>query len=307
MRTPPARTATTFVFAVCLLPAASAQAPLAPPVPEEIRALLKEVERAYKDPAEVDKDILDELRKQYRDPTPDRENKIFREIRRLYVTNPSLEEGILREMRRAYQQPTTEQEARFFEAVRRGGQFPPGAIPHDLLAERAAKAFGKLDRNADGVLGSDELPDVLRAQVQRWDRNRDGAVDSTEYLEYFQAGVKWAAEAVASGQLPLKLPKGAGPDPGSTSTGIPTISSRGIATPDVAKQVTLPDWFTQLDEDHDRQVGLYEWRKAGRPVREFLGMDRNNDGYLESRELLAYLAANPSEAATDRKGRKRGR
>jgi hypothetical protein len=66
-------------LAVCLLPAcAIAQAQTPSEVPEEIRALLKEVERAYPDPVEINKDILDELRKQYRDPTPEREAKIFR-------------------------------------------------------------------------------------------------------------------------------------------------------------------------------------------------------------------------------------
>ena len=306
MRRHHVRTATVVASILSVLPAvAVAQGQPTPPVTDEIRALLKEVERAYKAPAEVDKDILDELRKQYRDPTPDREAKIFREIRGLYVTNPELEVGILRELRRAYQQPTAEQEARVFEAVRRGGQLPPGMIPPDLLAERAAKAFAKFDRNADGVLGSDELPEGLRTQFARWDRGRDGVIDSTEYLDYFQAGVKWAADAVAAGELPLKLPKSTGPEPAtsSMSTAGPGKAAGGSAV--VAPR--LPGWFTQLDEDQDRQVGLYEWKKAGRAVREFLAMDRNNDGYLEGRECLAYLAANPSDSEPRGKGRKVGK
>jgi len=293
-----------------LLPtSARGQSQPTPPVPEEVRAFLKEVERAYKAPAEVDKDILDDLRKQYRDPKPDREADIFREVRRLYVTTPALEETILRELRRAYQEPTPEQEARFFEAVRRGGQLPAGTIPPDLMAERAARAFGKLDRNKDGVLDSDELPDLLRSQVGRWDRGRDGVVDSTEYMDYFEATLKSVAEAVAAGELPLKLPKGSGLDPMATPAVAPgSIGGNGKAVPaPPTPAAKLPDWFAQLDEDQDRQVGLYEWKHAGRPIRDYLSMDQNNDGYVESRELAAYLAANPSAFESQGKGRKGGR
>ena len=72
------------------------------PANDEFRTLLKEVEEAYKAPLEVDEDVLDELRKQYRNPTPERELKIFKEIRRLYDTTPELEEVILREIRRCF-------------------------------------------------------------------------------------------------------------------------------------------------------------------------------------------------------------
>jgi hypothetical protein len=274
-----------------------AQEPPTPPVSEEIRALLKEVQRAYKAPAEVEKDVLDELRKQYREPTPEREAKIFREIRRLYVTTPALEEGILRELRRAYREPSPEQEARLMQEVRRGGQLPPGTVPPEVLSERAAKAFGKLDRNADGVLSADELPDMLRTQLARWDRGRDGTIDPAEYREYFEASLRWVADAVASGQLPLKLPKDVAPE--ATATTSPGKTSPVPVNP----SPTLPDWFSRLDVDQDGQVGLYEWKKAGRPIREFLAMDRNNDGYLESKELLAYLVAHPSPAEGRRKGR----
>src|SRR5436309_1019361 len=72
-----------------------------PPATDEFRAILKEIEEAYKAPREVDKDVLDELRKQYSNPTPEREAKIFKEIRRLYATTPEQEQVILAEMRKA--------------------------------------------------------------------------------------------------------------------------------------------------------------------------------------------------------------
>jgi hypothetical protein len=56
----------------------------------------------------------------------------------------------------------------------------------------------------------------------------------------------------------------------------------------------LPDWFVQLDTDRDAQIGLYEWRKSGRPLEEFQAMDRNNDGFLTVEEVLWYFAKEKS-------------
>jgi Ca2+-binding EF-hand superfamily protein len=285
---------------------ATAQEPPAKPPPDEFRALLREVEEAYKAPLEVDKDVLDELRKQYRDPTPEREAKIFREIRRLYVTTPGQEDAIVRELRRAYQQPSPEQEARVFQQIRRGGQLPAGTVPADVQVERAGKTFRKFDRNGDGVLNADEMPEFLRGQAGQWDRNGDGSIDPTEYMAYFQASLKWVSEKVASGEIPIKLPKGAvvpdvpaGLTPRELSTESP---ARAAPAPPAAAQANLPDWFASFDTDGDGQVGLYEWKKAGRPIPEFLAMDRNHDGFLEAKELLAYLAEHP---ATESRGHKK--
>jgi hypothetical protein len=285
---------------------AAAQEPSGKPPPDEFRALLKEVEEAYKAPLEVDKDVLDELRKQYRGPTPEREAKIFREIRRLYVTTAAHEEAIVRELRRAYQQPSPEQEARVFQVIRRGGQLPPGTVPGDVQAERAAKTFRKFDRNGDGVLNSDEMPEFLRGQAAHWDRNGDGSIDSTEYMAYFQASLKWVSEKVASGEIPIKLPKPAAiPDLPAEPTSKALLTetpAKAPPAPAAAAKADLPDWFAKLDADGDGQVGLYEWKKAGRPIPEFRAMDRNHDGFLEAKELLAYLAEHP---ATESLGRKR--
>src|SRR5262245_47579481 len=115
------------------------------PPPDEFKALLKEVEEAYKAPHEVDKDILDELRKQYRNPTPERETKIFREIRRLYQTTPDQDQAIVRELRRGYENPSAEQEERIFQAIRRNGKLPLGTVPVSVQAEQAMKLFTKFD------------------------------------------------------------------------------------------------------------------------------------------------------------------
>jgi hypothetical protein len=50
----------------------------------------------------------------------------------------------------------------------------------------------------------------------------------------------------------------------------------------------LPAWFAQLDTDRDGQVGLYEWKAAGKPISAFLAMDANGDGFLTVEEVLRF-------------------
>lgn len=62
----------------------------------------------------------------------------------------------------------------------------------------------------------------------------------------------------------------------------------------------IPDWFAQLDTDHDGQVGLYEWKVNARPITEFHGMDRNGDGLLTIRELMFFLESQSGNAKSAR-------
>lgn len=264
------------------------------PPPDEFRAILKQVEEAYKAPLEVDKDILDELRKQYRNPTPEREAKIFKEIRRLYDVSAELETAITAELRRAYQEPSAAREERVLSVIRLAPQHAAGMVPAHIQTEQAAKLFSRLDVNGDGVLDSDEMPDRLRDQRARWDQNRNGSIDFDEYAPYYQAQLKWVSDGVASGEIPLKLPPGVS----LPSTGTAKVEeSRPSAAPRPGLATAgLPGWFTEYDLDRDGQVGLYEWRKKGQPIKQFLAMDRNNDGFLEAKELLAYLADQKAQA-----------
>ena len=259
---------------------ASPGGPAPKPPPDEFKALVNEVTEAYKAPHEVDKDILDELRKQYRDPTPGREKKIFQEIRRLYPTTPDHEQAILAELRRAYDRPSAEQEERLFREIRRNGTLPPGTVPVGVQFEQAKKLFGRFDLNGDGVLTPDEMPDGLRADWRRWDRNRDGVIDFDEYGAYYRGHLNWVSEKVTAGEIVLKLPKGVvGP---AAPAGPP-------AAPAGKGPLALPDWFAVLDTDRDGQIGLCEWRVAGRPIAEFMVMDLDGDGLLPPAEYLRYV------------------
>ncbi|QDT54529.1 EF hand [Caulifigura coniformis] len=100
-----------------------------------------------------------------------------------------------------------------------------------------------------------------------------------------------------------------GGDRGSSSSYGP-----GGATPSAAQSSTsrvesvrvtlqLPAAYGDVDFDRDGQVGLYEWRKAKRPLSQFTQLDSNRDGFLTPRELeraasLPTLATNTPPTAT---------
>lgn len=47
-----------------------------------------------------------------------------------------------------------------------------------------------------------------------------------------------------------------------------------------------PPWFEEYDADMDGMVGLYEWRRNGKKIPEFMAMDLNGDGFVTADEWL---------------------
>lgn len=54
--------------------------------------------------------------------------------------------------------------------------------------------------------------------------------------------------------------------------------------------VDLPAWFRDLAGKNGGQIGLAEWRSAGRSVAEFRKIDLNNDGFITADEVRRFLA-----------------
>lgn len=59
----------------------------------------------------------------------------------------------------------------------------------------AESGFRRADRNGDGVLDNDEIPDTLRNERDRWDSNRNGFIDLTEFKAFTEGRMQqWQAE-----------------------------------------------------------------------------------------------------------------
>jgi Ca2+-binding EF-hand superfamily protein len=178
----------------------------------------------------------------------------------------------------------------------RGPGGPQGGGPRGVPMNQDAGIemfFRRLDKNGDGVLNYDEMPENLRAEKEKWDTNKDGVIDLKEFKEFAKARfdlIRSELEALnPSGQ-------GQGSAPGASGV-LPTVPI--VPEEDTPKRTVyragnlpkeLPAWFAQLDTDGDGQVGLYEWKKSGQPLSEFQKMDRNGDGFLTVEEVLAYQA-----------------
>jgi Ca2+-binding EF-hand superfamily protein len=150
---------------------------------------------------------------------------------------------------------------------------PPTQQQMDQWDQAAEAEFKRRDTNNDGKLNQDEMGGRLRRELDRWDANKDGVIDLTEFKAYFrdqmqqQQQAQWAANQPAASPLD-DLDKH------------PTVFRAGKLPKE------LPPWFKQLDANEDGQIGLYEWTKSGRPIEEFLAMDRNQDGFLTIEEVL---------------------
>jgi hypothetical protein len=175
---------------------------------------------------------------------------------------------------------------------------PDGAPAFDM--NRVAEdRFRQLDKDSDGLLKVEEMPESLKAERDKWDANKDGFIDLYEYKEYFKARMQQAQQE--------RGPDGASPggpaDPGAPGAIPSPADDHEEKRPTVYRAGKLPKdmppWFAQLDTDGDGQVGLYEWVKGGRPVDEFRKMNRNGDGFLTVDDVLRYMKLNKSNGEGD--------
>lgn len=260
-----------------------------------MRYFLGALDDAYKAPREVDEEVLEDLRRQYRGPSDDREERIFRDIRRLYVLTPSSEEAIRAELKWAYQLKTFDQEVRLFREIHKNPRVPAGTIPDVTQEALAARMFSRHDRDGSKLITEEEVPELMRGQSGRWDRNLDGAIALDEYVPYYRETLKAVAQKVASGAIYLRSAQpqsqtSSTPQPAPMTPAPPMEEKRPVIARSGQLPEGLPEWFVKYDLDEDGQVGLYEWIKVGELVDDFQNLDHNDDGLLEAAEVLRFLA-----------------
>jgi hypothetical protein len=128
-------------------------------------------------------------------------------------------------------------------------------------AERLAQRWvQRYDRNEDGVLASDEIPDQLRGELGSLDANSDGILSADELANRY-------APATDDAQR------------GSNDTQRPFPFVAGPSYP-----AGLPSWFQQSDANRDGQVALYEWDR--RQLAQFKAYDHNEDGFITTDEAI---------------------
>jgi hypothetical protein len=168
-----------------------------------------------------------------------------------------------------------------------GATGPGGANQVSAWAEAM---FRQLDQNGDGVLNYDEMPEALRAEREQWDTDQNGLIDLNEFKAYFQARMQQFQAQRGPGWV-LQSSDATPPAAEEAEPPRPVVYRAGKLPKE------LPAWFAPIDVDGDAQIGLYEWRASGRPIDEFLKIDRNNDGFLTVEEVLRFTAQIKGTAA----------
>jgi Ca2+-binding EF-hand superfamily protein len=175
-----------------------------------------------------------------------------------------------------------------------GGNEDPNAAANSWIE----RSFRRMDANGDGLLNYDEMDENLRIERDKWDANKDGFIDLNEYKAYSQARMQQMQAERGGGQA------GGGGSGGPIFIAAPPEPEEEEKRPAVYRAGNLPPgmpaWFSQLDTDRDGQVGLYEWRAAGRTIGDFEKIDRNGDGFLTIDEVLRYekLSGSPTALAS---------
>jgi len=160
-----------------------------------------------------------------------------------------------------------------------GGPGAPGMGDGDR-DRRLDEAFKRMDKNENGVLEFNEMSETLQAEREKYDTNHNGVIELDEFRAYVTARFSDSR----SNDSPGRVRRDDGPD------APPPAEEEERKRPTILRAGNLPRDFpySSLDTDLDGQVGLYEWKAAGRRISEFLPMDLNNDGYLTVDEYYRW-------------------
>ncbi len=154
----------------------------------------------------------------------------------------------------------------------------------DVLRQRQPD-FAFHDRNGDGFLNQDEMPDELKAELSKWDTNRDNLIDLDEYKYFYGAQRQRRRQDGHQTNVPSTIIRE------EEDLDARPILLR-VGKLHAAKE--LPAWFLTLDTDKDGQVALWEWRRAGKNLDDFREWDRNDDGYITPEEAIYKQHASPA-------------
>ena len=128
----------------------------------------------------------------------------------------------------------------------------PQAKLQDMLGGNAENFIKRFDKDGDGFLKKEELPERLAESFARFDTNKDGKLDKQE------------VEAMLA-VLRKQVAKPGGP------------AGRAGA------EQLVSQWLLQFDKDNDGRISKEEAR--GPLAQGFARIDANQDGFLDRKEL----------------------
>ncbi len=189
---------------------------------------------------------------------------------------------------------------------RGGSQFTPGAAPSAVPGQPVMggaaggtdfmdSRFKEMDKNKDGFVTMDEASDRMKPMFAQFDTNGDGKVDATEYKtamsQRFAGGGGIGAPGGPGGGMAVP-PQEFNPTPSGGGRNRDRAEEEDTSRVSVSRFGKLPKgvpgFFTEMDDDRDGMIGLYEWRRHGRKSADFVEMDLNADGYLTADEWLRF-------------------
>lgn len=180
----------------------------------------------------------------------------------------------------------------------------------EMEKSMSKRFFDFSDTDKDGKLSRAEVEEAAKRRggssplldrFAEFDKNRNGTIEIEEYEVYMKERMnaprddRGPPKTDTSSQPPAPPVSGGSTDDRS---GYRTISVTKVPEPNSDGRPTvfrygrlptreLPTWFTDLDKDRDGQVGLYEWRSAGKSTADFKRMDLNSDGFITAEELIS--------------------
>ncbi|MCH2582127.1 MAG: EF-hand domain-containing protein, partial [Planctomycetes bacterium] len=161
----------------------------------------------------------------------------------------------------------------------------PGSSPGGRPAPYAADFIRRLDKDGDGKVSSEELPQTYRARLggkfEEFDKNKDGALNQQE--------VAAMLPTANSSRRPSGTP--------SRDSDRPRPSSRDAAQP---SQDAL---FAILDRDRDGKLSRRELEAAGSILAR---LDRDKDGSVSKREIAAAASDKAPSSRSSRERDSRG-
>jgi Ca2+-binding EF-hand superfamily protein len=179
------------------------------------------------------------------------------------------------------------------------GPLPSGLLgnPIPVITSSPDERFNELDRDHNGLLSFDEMPDALKAETDRWDINKDGFIDLAEWKTFLEAFLAQRrlptnpASGPSGPGRPTRIPGAALPlneVRGPMSSVRPPFKDpqRPTDRPPSKHPKNIPAWFKDYDQDDDGQVSRHEWKIKGDNLEEFKRYDLNDDGLITIGELI---------------------